>query len=108
MATRQQSFGIEVRFAFQLHDAARDQIRVSLFFVRVLQKFCRDALSIDAGSHKIMPFISQYTDEFGGQSLVQDLYCRLSIARIALRYRSVFDMFACALAQSLNVCEKWF
>src|SRR5712692_9258495 len=108
MAASEQAFRIEIRRAAKLHDARGNLIGVALFVVCVLQKFGRDAFSMNSRSHEIMALVAQHANNLRRQSFVQQLHDRLSIRPISFSDRALFDVLARAFAQSLDVSQKWF
>jgi hypothetical protein len=79
---------------------------MGLFLDRVLEKFLGHTLSIQTRGHKVVSLVSQYTDDFGGQSFIQQFDNGFSIRFVARRHRASFNMLAGTITQSLDVGKK--
>src|SRR5690349_2484420 len=55
-----------------------------------------------------MPSVSQRTNYFRCQSFIQKFDDGLAVCTVAFGYGAVLDVFSCAIAQRLDVSEKWF
>jgi len=85
----------------------RDLIGMTLLFVRVLQKFCGDALRIDAGSHEIMTPVPEHTNDLGCERFVQKFDYGFAVRTITRCDSTILDVLSGAFAQSLDISEKW-
>jgi len=94
--------------AMKLREELETVVGDGSLVVRVLEKFSGHAFSMYSRGHEIMAFIPQHTDDFGRQRLVQNFHCRLAIRAITFGHSAILDVLSRALAQSLNVSEKWF
>jgi hypothetical protein len=54
-----------------------------------------------------MASVTQYTNYFCGQSFVQKLDHCFAVSAVALGYGAVLYVFSRAIAQSLDISEKW-
>jgi hypothetical protein len=63
---------------------------------------------MNAGSHVVVPFVSQDADDFGSQRFVQNFDGGFAISGVARGNCAVFDVLSRALAQSFDISEKWF
>jgi hypothetical protein len=74
----------------------------------MLQKLCRYALSMDAGSHEEVPPVSQDTDKLGGQRFIQNLDGCFPVGGVAFSDCAILNVAAGALAQCFDVGKKRF
>ena len=63
-------------------------------------------LCVNPFGHEVVTFIAERADDLGGQRLVEELDDHIRVASISLGYRSLLDVLARALAQSLDVGEE--
>src|SRR5882724_575148 len=108
MTASQQALRRKVRLAIELNNSLRNQIRVSLFFVGVLQKLRGDTLGVNPGSHKVVSLVAQYANDLRGQRLIQHFDYGFPIRPIAFGYGALINMLTRTRAQGFYVSEKWF
>jgi hypothetical protein len=63
---------------------------------------------MNAGSHEIVPFVSQDADDLCRQSFVQKFDYSFAIGCVAFGNRAVLDVPARPFTQSFDISEKWF
>ena len=94
---------IKVRGAVQLRNAFGDCVGVFLLSFRVFEKFFRDRLRMDSGSHVVMTFVAQNANQFGSQSLIQDLHCRFAICLVTFSDFAAFDVLTGTTPSFFNI-----
>src|ERR1039457_1174396 len=107
MAASCQPFGIEVRLNPQLGDPLGRNIRMNLLLVRVLEELLGYCLCMNAGGHVVVTFISQHTDNFRRQDLIQNADNRFPVRTVAASDRTHLHVLTGAPAEFLNVCHEW-
>jgi hypothetical protein len=55
-----------------------------------------------------MSFVTQNTDDFCRQRLIENLDDSRTVTLVPLGNGAVFDMSPGSFAQGLNICQKWF
>ena len=108
VTARRQPFRIEVWLAPKLNNASRNLVRMCLFFVGVLKKLGGHAFGIDSACHEVVSLVTQHADDLGRECFVQEFDNRIAVRRVSFGNRALFDVFASALAQRLNVGKKRF
>ena len=88
----------EIRRAAQLHDALRDLVGMSLFFVRMVEKFLSDTLRMNAACHEMMTPVAQYTHEFRCQRIIEQLEYDFAVRGVARCNGPLIEVLASALA----------
>ena len=94
----EQSLRRKIRLSPYLHYPLGKLIRMGLFLVRMLQKLLCHAMSTQTRSHEMVSSVSQNTDEFCGQGIIQQLDNGGSICAIAGSHGSASDILTSTIA----------
>src|SRR5664279_893612 len=107
MAASRQPLGIEIRFASQLGDALGCNVGMALLLARMLEELLGHGLGMNPGGHVVVTFVSQYTDNFRGQNLVQYVDDRFPVRSVGTGNRAHLHVLARPSAELLNIGDEW-
>src|SRR5665647_3480467 len=107
MAASRQPLGIEVRFASQLGDALGRNVGMALLLGRMLEELLGHGLSMNPSGHVVVTFVSQHTDNFRGENLIQYADDRFPVRSVGTGNRAHLHMLARSPAERLNIGDEW-
>jgi len=78
-----------------------------LLLLRVLEELLRHWLCMNSGGHVVVPFISQHTNNFRRQDLIENADNRFPVGTVATGDGALLHVLASAAAKFPNVCHEW-